>query len=168
MRGWALGVQGRLVDGIAEMRRGIALGEAAGFARRPRWFAFLAEIEAKRKGPEEGLKILAEGLALLHSTEERFCESELHRVTGELLMMRDGSNAAQAQSCFQRPIEVARKQSAKSFELRATMGLARLLASQGHRHEARTMLAEIYGWFTEGFETADLKDARRLLDELSS
>jgi predicted ATPase len=78
------------------------------------------------------------------------------------------SNIAEARSCFARAIEIARKQSAKSLELRATMSLARLLAKQDRRDEARAMLAEIYGWFTEGFDTADLKDARALLDELSS
>jgi predicted ATPase len=76
------------------------------------------------------------------------------------------SNTAQAQRCFERAIEVARKQSAKSFELRATMSLARLLAAQGHPDQARTMLADIYNWFTEGFDTADLIDAKSLLDEL--
>ena len=79
----------------------------------------------------------------------------------------DGSNAAIAQTCFERAIEIGRKQSAKSLELRATMSLARLLHKQGRRDDARLMLAEIYGWFTEGFDTADLKDARALLDELS-
>ena len=92
----------------------------------------------------------------------------MHRLKGELLLRQDDSNAAEAQSCFQRAIEIARKQSAKSLELRATMSLARLLAKQGRRDEARTMLAEIYGWFTEGFDTADLKDAKALLDELAA
>jgi predicted ATPase len=77
------------------------------------------------------------------------------------------SNAAEAQSCFQRAIEIARNQSAKSWELRATTSLARLLAKQGKRDEARTMLSDIYGWFTEGFDTADLKDAKALLNDLN-
>jgi predicted ATPase len=103
----------------------------------------------------------------VEQTGERYYESELHRVKGELLMMQDDSNVARPQSCFQRAIEIARKQSAKSLELRATMSLARLLAKYGKRAEAQTMLAEIYDWFTEGFDTADLKDAKLLLDELS-
>ena len=82
--------------------------------------------------------------------------------------LMDASNAAEAQGCFDRAMEVAREQSAKSYELRATMSLARLLAKQGRRDEARTMLAAIYNWFTEGFDTADLKDAKALLDELSN
>ena len=84
-----------------------------------------------------------------------------------MLQRQDHSKAAEAQSCFERAIEIARKQSAKSWELRATTSLARFLAKQGRRDEARTMLTEIYNWFTEGFDTADLKDAKALLDELS-
>jgi predicted ATPase len=92
----------------------------------------------------------------------------MHRLKGQLLLRRDDSTVAEAQSCFQRAIEVARKQSAKSFELRATTGLAQLLDKQGCRDEARAMLADIYGWFTEGFDTADLIDAKALLDELGT
>jgi predicted ATPase len=84
-----------------------------------------------------------------------------------LLLKQDQSNAAEAQSCFQRATEIARKQRAKSWELRATMSLARLLRDTGRRDEAHAMLAEIYCWFTEGFDTLDLKDAKALLDELS-
>jgi predicted ATPase len=90
-----------------------------------------------------------------------------YNLEGELLLMQDKSNVAQAQSCFQRAIEVARKQSAKSWELRASMSLARLLARQARCDEAREMLSEIYNWFTEGFDTADLKEAKLLLDALS-
>jgi predicted ATPase len=97
----------------------------------------------------------------------RAFEAEAHRLKGELLVRQDGSNATEAQSCFERAIEISRKQSAKSLELRATMSLGRLLAKQGRGDEARTMLADIYGWFTEGFDTADLIDAKALLDNLS-
>src|SRR5260370_40191532 len=105
---------------------------------------------------------LAGGLGALTPT----VGAEMHRLKGELLLRRNDSNLAEAQSCFERAIEIARKQSAKSLELRATTSLARLLAKQGRRDEAHAMLAEIYGWFTEGFDTADLKDAKALLDEL--
>jgi predicted ATPase len=160
-------MRGRVEEGIAEMHRGIVAGEAAGLARRPRWYPFLAELQARSKGPDEGLKILAEGFALLDTSEERLNEAEFHRVKGELLLAQDNLNAAQAESCFQRAVEIARKQSAKSLELRATISLARLLSKQGERDRARTMLAEIYDWFTEGFDSADLKDAKKLLDELN-
>ena len=89
------------------------------------------------------------------------------RIKGELLLKQDASNSAEAQNCFERAVEIARKQSAKSLELRAAISLARLLAEHGRRDEARTKLAEIYNWFTEGFDTADLKDAKALLDDLS-
>ena len=91
----------------------------------------------------------------------------MRRLKGELLLISDNSAAPEAEQCFRDAIEVARRQSAKSWELRATMSLARQLAKQGRRAEACSMLAEIYGWFTEGFDTADLKDAKALLDELS-
>ena len=115
---------------------------------------------------DDGLSALTEALAAADEHEIRHYEPEMHRLRGELLLRQDHSNAAEAQNCFQRAIEIARKQSAKSLELRATMSLARLLVKQGRRDEARTMLVEIYGWFTEGFDTSDLKDAKALLDEL--
>jgi predicted ATPase len=110
---------------------------------------------------------VTEAKAAADEHEIRHYEPEMHRLKGELLLKQNSSNGAEAQSCFRRAIEIARKQSAKSFELRATTSLARLLAKQGRRDEARAMLAEIYGWFTEGFGTADLKDAQALLDELN-
>ena len=116
---------------------------------------------------DDGLSALTEALAAADEHEIRQYEAEAYRLKGELLLKQDNSNAAEAQHCFERAIEIARKQSAKSLELRATMSLARLLVKQGRRDEARTMLAEIYNWFTEGFDTADLKDAKALLDELS-
>jgi predicted ATPase len=110
---------------------------------------------------------LTEAIAAANEHVIRQYEAEAHRLRGELLLRQDHPNVAEAQSCFQRAIEIARNQSAKSFELRATMSLARLLVKQGRRDEARTILAEIYNWFTEGFDTADLKDAKALLDESS-
>jgi tetratricopeptide (TPR) repeat protein len=166
-RGWALAEQGHLEQGIAEMRRAVTAGKEIGFAPRPRWFVFLAEACARSVGPVAGLDALAEGTALMERTGERMYEAELSRVKGELLLMHDAANSQEAEHCFRTAIEVARRQAGKSLELRATMSLARLLAKQGRRDEARTMLAEIYNWFTEGFDTADLKDAKALLDELS-
>jgi predicted ATPase len=116
---------------------------------------------------DDGLGASTEGLAAADEHENRSYEAETHRLKGELLLKQDNSSTAEAQSCFERAIEIAHGQSAKSWELRATMSLARLLAKQGKRDEARTMLADIYNWFTEGFDTADLKDAKALLDELS-
>ena len=111
---------------------------------------------------------LAEEFDLASKTGLAINEPQMYLLKGELLLMQHGSGAAQAESCFQRAIEIARKQSAKFWELRATTSLARLLVRQGRRDQARSMLAEIYNWFTEGFDTADLKDAKALLKELSN
>ena len=117
---------------------------------------------------DEGLSALTEARAAADEHENRYYEAEMHRLKGELLLKQDDSAVAEAQRSFQRAIEIARIQGAKSLELRATMSLARLLDKQGHRDEARAMLAEIYNWFTEGFDTADLKDAKALLDQLAT
>jgi predicted ATPase len=132
----------------------------------PHALCLLAEACGKADRFDDGLSALTEALATADEHENRNYEAETYRLKGELLLRQDHSKAAEAQSCFQRAIETARKQNAKSFELRATMSLARLLNEQGRRNEARTMLGKIYGWFTEGFDTADLKDAKALLDEL--
>jgi predicted ATPase len=108
------------------------------------------------------------GFASVAKTGEQNASPSLHHVKGELLLAQNPSEAAKAELCFRTAIEIARRQSARSPELRATTSLARLLNEQGKRDVARTMLAEIYGWFTEGFDTADLKDAKALLDELAS
>jgi predicted ATPase len=153
MRAWALGVQGHLDRGLAEMRQAIVSAQDVGYARRPRWFPFLAELEARQRGSEEGLKTLSEGLILLGSSEERFYEAELHRVKGELLLMQSDYNTAQAASCFEHALAVAREQRAKSLELHANISLARRLRDTNRHGEARTMLAAFYDWFTEGFDT---------------
>jgi predicted ATPase len=116
---------------------------------------------------EDGLSVLEEALTFANDRGDKISTPEIHRLKGELLLRQDDGNAPEAISCFDRAIDIARGQSAKSHELRATTSLARLLSSQGRRDEARTMLADIYGWFTEGFDTADLKDAKALLVELS-
>jgi predicted ATPase len=168
-RGWALSKQGREQEGITQIRQGLAAAQATG-ARlwQPDFLAMLAEAYGAAGQPDEGLTALAEGLDLASRTGYAVSEPALYRLKGELLLMRGASNALQAESCFQRAIEIAREQSAKSWELRATTSLARLLGKQGRRDEARSMLAEIYNWFTEGFDTADLKDAKVLLGELAA
>ena len=113
-------------------------------------------------------ELLAEAFERANRTGERFYECELHRLKGELHLKGEDTDAKRAEDCFCTAIDVARKQDAKSWELRATISLARLLAKQDRRDEARAILAEIYNWFTEGFDTADLKDAKALLDELAT
>jgi predicted ATPase len=115
---------------------------------------------------DAGMRVLDEALAKMESSNECYCEAELHRLKGGLLSMRH--REAEAEQSFRTAIRVAQGQSAKSFQLRATISLARLLAKHSHRDEARSILADIYNWFTEGFDTADLKDAKALLEELSA
>lgn len=133
------------------------------------YLAILGEVYWLAGRCVEGLAAIAEALAQVERTGERVWEADLWRIKGELLLKSAASNAqVEAESCYQRAIEIAQQQSAKAFELRATVSLARLWQRQGKREEARQMLAEIYGWFTEGFDTADLKDAKALLDELQA
>ena len=160
--------QGRHEEGIVQMNEGLAGIRATGVeVSRTHYLCFLAEACREAGRLDDGLNALTEALAAADEREARLSEANMHRLKGELLRKQNDSNIAEVQNCFQRAIEIARKQSAKSLELRAATIIARLLAKQGRRDEARTMLAEIYGWFTEGFDTADLKDARALLDELS-
>ena len=111
--------------------------------------------------------MLVEALDTVNKTEERNWEAELHRVKGELLLMQQGQKVGEAEECFRQALDTARRQQAKSFELRASMSLSRLWQQQGKQEEARQMLAEIYGWFTEGFDTVDLLEAKTLLEELA-
>jgi class 3 adenylate cyclase/tetratricopeptide (TPR) repeat protein len=159
-RGAALAAQGHNEEGIVQMREGLAALRAN--AARPQFLWRLAQACMKTDRFDEGLSALREALAI---TGE---DSDVHRVKGELLLAQDHSRIAEAQKCLEWAIELARKHSARSVELRATMSLAQLLAKQGRREEAHTILAEIYSWFTEGFDTADLKDAKALLDELGT
>jgi class 3 adenylate cyclase/predicted ATPase len=167
-RGWAIAEQGRPEEGIALMREGLATAHEAGAdIGRTDGLCHLAEAGMKADRPDDALSIVTEALAAADQQEERYYEPDIHRVRGEVLLRQDGSNVEATENCFRRAIAIARKQSGKSLELRATISLARLLAKQDRRDEARAMLAEIYNWFTEGFDTADLKDAKALLEELA-
>jgi predicted ATPase len=113
------------------------------------------------------LTSLAEALAVVEKTERRWWEAEIHRLKGEFLLKLSPQNIGDAETCYNRALDVARRQEAKSLELRAAMSLSRLWKQQGKRVEASKLLAEIYGWFTEGFGTADLQEAKILLEELA-
>jgi predicted ATPase len=165
--GAALINQGRYEEGIAGMRRGLSVWRATGGTPLAWDWSLLASGLGRTGRPQEGLRVLEEGFASVAKTGEQWCSPLLHHVKGELLLAQNPSDVAEAELCFRTAIEIARRQSARWPELGATTNLARLLAKQGRRDEARTMLAEIYGWFTEGFDTADLKDAKALLDELN-
>jgi predicted ATPase len=128
---------------------------------------FLAEVYTRTGQVEEGLHVLAEMRVAVDNSGFCCLEAEIYRLTGELLLQQAVSNEPQAKANFEQALEVARRQQAKSLELRATTCLASLWQSQGKRQEAYNLLAPVYEWFTEGFDTADLKDARALLDELA-
>jgi tetratricopeptide (TPR) repeat protein len=166
--GWATAEPGHHEQAINQIEASLAAYRATrGELGRPYWLLLLAEAYEKADRLEDGLGALAEALACATEHEDVVCSAEILRWKGELLIRKNGSNHAETQSCFRRAISVARQQGAKSYELRATMSLARLLDRQGQRDQARTMLAEIYGWFTEGLDTADLKDAKALLDQFT-
>jgi tetratricopeptide (TPR) repeat protein len=165
--GRALAELGRLEQGIAEMEAATEDCHRLGVAMRHYRTALLAEAYVRMGRSEEALGTLNDVLSQIERTGEKREQAEVLRLRGELLLMRDGGAAEEAEHCFRAAIDVARTQEARWWELRASMSLAQLLATQGRPDEARAMLAEIYGWFTEGFDTADLKDAKALLDELS-
>ena len=168
LHGWALTSHGDGGEGIAQMQQGLAARRVArSELNRPYFLSLLAEAYGKVKQPEKGLKALVEALATVDNTGERYWESELHRLKGELLLIKQGQKVGEAENCFRKALDTARHQQAKSLELRAAMSLSRLWQQQGKQEEAYKLLSEIYGWFTEGFYTADLKDAKALLEELS-
>jgi predicted ATPase len=182
-QGWALASQGQVEDGIAQLCQGLTDLRATGTVQGVSWhLVLLAEAYGHAGQPEAGLARLAEGLALMDTNEERFYEAELHRLKGDLLLQsgaREPGSAistlplasrnphtGEAEACFHRALATARRQQAKSLELRAALSLTRLWQQQGKGAEARELLAPVYGWFTEGFDTADLQDAKALLEEL--
>jgi len=134
---------------------------------RPVYHAMLAEAYGGMGQAEAGLRLLAEALEHVEHTGERYYEAEVYRLKGELLLRQAVPDEEQAEACFQQALDVARRQQAKALELRATMSLSRLWQQQGKRAEAHALLAPIYDWFTEGFDTADLKEAKALLEELA-
>jgi predicted ATPase len=174
VRGWALSEQGQAEEGIAHLRHALDVYQTLGFhLLRPYYLGLLAEALGKAGRAPEGLAVLGEALASGHRTGDRSPEAELYRLKGELTLepLESGVPSRQAEpeaeACFLKAIETARHQGAKLFELRAVMSLGHLRMRQGRQAEARSELAEIYGWFTEGFDTKDLQEARALLEILA-
>ena len=166
-RGWALAMQGQGEAGMAQVRQGITSYRATGAALFVPYFCtLLAEVCDHLGHPEDGLQALAEAHTLMEQQEERYWEAEVCRLRGVLLLRQPGTPQAEAEAWLQRALDVARRQEAKALELRAAMSLARLWQQQGRRAAARDLLAPVYGWFTEGFDTADLQEAKALLGEL--
>ncbi|HSF30145.1 MAG TPA: AAA family ATPase [Candidatus Tectomicrobia bacterium] len=167
LRGWALAMQGQGKEGIASIRQGLAAYRKLGMAMEdPYFLALLAEAQACGGLIEEGLATLGEALAALPSGRDFFYKAELYRLQGELLGRRSGSDDSQVEACFQQALEIAHRQHAKSLELRAAISLSRLWQRQDKCQAAHDLLAEVYGWFIEGFDAADLQEARALLEEL--
>jgi tetratricopeptide (TPR) repeat protein len=167
-QGWALVAQGRHEAGMAKMHQGLATRQATGSVNiLSEYLACLAAAYGGSGQAEEGLRLLAEALVWVETAGQRHYAAEVYRMQGELLLLQAVPDVSQAEACFQQALAVARHQHAKSWELRAAMSLSRLWQQQGKRTEARELLAPIYGWFTEGFDTADLREAKALLEELA-
>ena len=168
LRGWALVAQGKCKEGRAQMQQGLTAFQATGTkSLLPYFQTLVAEAERSVRHMEEDLRVLAGEQQEVKDTEEPWWEAELHRCKGGLLLTSASEDRAEAETCFHQALAIARRQQAKSLELRAAISLSRLWQSQGKKQEARQLLAPIYDWFTEGFDTTDLKDAKALLDELS-
>jgi predicted ATPase len=168
LQSWALAAQDDGAQGIVQIYQALATQRALGAElARTYWLALLAEAYGKVGQAEEGLRTLVEALAGMQRTGERVYEAELYRLKGELLLRQSRPDAPQAETCFQHALAVARRQQTKALELRAAMSLSRLWQQHGKPAEARQLLASIYGWFTEGFDTVDLQEARALLAALA-
>ena len=165
--GWALAMQGQDTVGLAQIHQGLAAVVAVGQTlTQPLSLLLLAEVAERTDQMEKGLALLAEALTVLEERGQGDLLAEVYRLQGEFRVRQAVSDPAQAEACFQKALNIARQQQAKSWELRAALSLARLWQQQGKHAEARELLAPIYGWFTEGFDTADLQDAKALLEEL--
>jgi adenylate cyclase len=168
LHGWAVAMQGDVEQGIAELRQGMTNYQVLGVVALQAYnLNLLAQVHAKAGQFEAGLTTIEEALAAVYISGDRCVEAEIHRLTGQL-SLAVGRTADEAELAFQQALQVARQQKARSLELRAAVSLSRLWQQQGRIAEAQQLLAEIYHWFTEGFDTADLQEAKALLDELQA
>ena len=168
LHGWALVMQGEADGGLAQIRQALSAIQATGAASGQSFFLSLFAEACEHAGQiEEGLHAVEEARAHVDRTGERWWEAELYRLKGELLLQQAAESGDEAEACLHQALAVARGQGARWWELRAAMSLARLWQGQGKHAEARQLLAPIYNWFTEGFDTADLQEAKALLDELA-
>jgi predicted ATPase len=186
LRGWVLTIGGNPEEGLRQLRQGLTAWQATGAELfRPHLLALLAEAYRETCQVEEGLRVIGEAFDAAHKGGMRFYEAELYRLKGELTLQKANQKAKgksqkskvktnpqarveqEAEECFLKAIEIARRQQAKSWELRAATSLARLWQSQGKQAEAHQILSETYHWFTEGFDTKDLQEAKVLIEELS-
>jgi class 3 adenylate cyclase/predicted ATPase len=167
IRGCAVADGGQIEAGITELRGALDVMQAAGFElSRPHFTGILAEAYGKAGQPAQGIALIEEAVDCMNRTGQRTLEAGLQRIKGDLLLAVSRDTQAEAEDCFRHAVECARRQSGKSMELSAALSLSRLWQRQGKHDAARTLLAEIYGWFTAGFDTRDLKDAKAVLDQL--
>jgi predicted ATPase len=167
LRGWTLAMQGEAAARVALLRQAVASPAVGPEALRPYWLATLAEAYDRVGQPQAGLQVLADAVTLIATTAMRWWEAEVSRLQGTFLLHLPSPKVPQAEAAFRRALDVARRQQAKALELRAALSLSRLWQEQGKCAEAHEFLAPIYAWFTEGFDTADLQEAQRLLEKLA-
>ncbi len=166
-RGWALAAQGQSEEGLAIMDRAVAEVIAGGSTTiRAQFPVFLAEAYGKLGQSDKALALLTEAQAAIDASETRMFESEVYRIKAEVLLQQPKPDEQQAVTCFSHSLDISRRQQAKSLELRAATSLARHWQKQGKREEVQELLAPVYGWFTEGFDTVDLQNAKQVLEEL--
>ena len=168
-RGWLLDLTGRAADAVQMTTSGIAAWRSTGATMHlPSWLSHLAAVYAELGQLDEAWRCIGEAMSIIETAKERWFEAEVNRIAGAIALKSPEPDAAKAEAYFERALTAARQQQAKSWELRAAMSMARLWRDQGKRDEARDLLAPVYGWFTEGFDTLDLKEAKALLDELAA
>jgi len=168
-QGWLFALDGKCADAVHTLTSGIIAYRSTGATLLlPLYLSHLAKAHAELGQFDDAWRSIGEAMTAVETTKERWCEAEIHRIAGEIALRAPKADAAEAQAYFERALQTARQQKAKSWELRAAMSMARLWHDQGMREKARALLDPVYGWFTEGFDTRDLKEAKALLDALSS
>jgi predicted ATPase len=168
VKGQLLALTGKASDAVQMIAPGITAFRSTGATvYTPSYLSYLTRAYAKLGQFDDAWRCIGEAMTMVETTKERWCEAEIYRIAGEIAQMSPEPDTAKAQAYFERALAVARAQQAKSWELRAAMSMARLWRDQGKRDQARDLLAPVYGWFTEGFDTLDLKEAKTLLDALA-
>jgi predicted ATPase len=168
-QGWLFALTGNAADAIKLLASGITAYRSTGSrVGIPQSLSYLARAYAELGQFDDAWRLIGEAATAIETSNEKWYEADIHRMAGEIAMKSPATDTVKAEAYFERALSVARQQQAKSWELRAAMSMARLWRDQGKREEARELLAPVYGWFTEGFDTLDLKEAKALLDELAS
>jgi predicted ATPase len=168
-RGWLLGLTGRAAEAVQIITSGIAAQRSTGATQfLPSWLSNLAAAHAELGQLHEAWRCIGEAMSIVETAKERWFEAEVNRIAGAIALKSPEPDAAKAEEYFDRALVIARQQQAKSWELRAAMSLARLWRDRGKQQQARELLAPVYGWFTKGFDTLDLREAKALLEELGA